>query len=111
MTAWQWASLLGIAALLALLVYALLPAAAAADSPEQRREEHYLADARRMRLAMVSAAWLAGEITEEQARELLRGPLRPGDPTTVVDDSRLLGMDAQRAWALCGLPPGRRVVP
>jgi hypothetical protein len=43
--------------------------------------------ARLLRLAVVQQQYNLGNLTEEEARELLSGPLTPGDDTTIVDDS------------------------
>lgn len=49
--------------------------------------------ARALRLAVISQQHRAGNLTEAQARELLRGPLTPGDDSTIVDDSSQLMTD------------------
>jgi len=54
--------------------------------------------ARQMRLATVREFLNALTITEEQAREILAGPLEPGNPATTVDDTTLLF--ANDAYAL-----------
>lgn len=46
--------------------------------------------ARDLRLAVVQNVFDQGLITAEEAREILSGPLTPGDETTVYDDSALL---------------------
>jgi hypothetical protein len=43
--------------------------------------------ARALRIAVIQQQYDIGNITEEQARELLSGPLSPGDESTIVDDS------------------------
>lgn len=43
--------------------------------------------ARSLRLAVVQQQYNLGNLTKEEARELLSGPLTPGDDTTIVDDS------------------------
>ena len=46
--------------------------------------------ARDLRLAVTQNVFDQGFITEDEAREILSGPLTPGDETTVYDDSALL---------------------
>lgn len=46
--------------------------------------------ARMLRLGTIRTFWKQDMLSEEDARELLAGPLSPDDPTTVVDDSALL---------------------
>ena len=53
--------------------------------------------ARTIRLTVVRANLDLEMITEEDARDVLRGELSPGDPGSVVDDSGLLGMDGDAA--------------
>jgi hypothetical protein len=48
--------------------------------------------ARLLRIAMVTNQHIAGNLTKDEAITLLRGPLSPGDDTTIVDDSALLGL-------------------
>lgn len=43
--------------------------------------------ARALRVATVQNFYNAGELTEEEAREILSGRLCPDDPDSVVDDS------------------------
>lgn len=43
--------------------------------------------ARSLRLAVVQQQYNLGNLTKEEAHELLSGPLTPGDDTTIVDDS------------------------
>ena len=45
---------------------------------------------RSLRFATVQNVYDGGHITEAQAREILSGPLKPGDDLTVVDDSEWL---------------------
>jgi len=47
--------------------------------------------ARSMRLAIIQNQLDAGNLTEDEARELLAGPLEPGNEETVFDDSEWLG--------------------
>jgi len=49
--------------------------------------------ARSLRLAVIQNQFIAGNLTEQQARELLRGPLVPDNPLTVYDDSNCLQLD------------------
>ncbi len=49
--------------------------------------------ARALRLGVISQQHRVGNITEAQARELLRGPLTPGDNSTIIDDSNQLITD------------------
>jgi len=46
--------------------------------------------ARKLRLAVIKNVMLQKLITEDEALELLRGPLSPEDDATIVDDSALL---------------------
>lgn len=46
--------------------------------------------ARDLRLAVIQGQYDQGNLTKEEAWELLSGPLTPGDDTTVYDDSVLL---------------------
>ncbi len=46
--------------------------------------------ARSMRLAVIQNQYAIGNLTEQEARGLLAGPLDPDDPTTVYDDSQCL---------------------
>ena len=43
--------------------------------------------ARRLRIAVVQQQYDHGNLTEQEAKEVLSGPLTPGDDTTIVDDS------------------------
>ena len=43
-----------------------------------------------MRLATIAGFFKQGLLDEATAKELLAGPLQPGDISTVVDDSALL---------------------
>lgn len=47
--------------------------------------------ARQLRFAMITNALMQGLLDEPSAKELLAGPLSPGDDSTIVDDSGLLG--------------------
>jgi hypothetical protein len=51
----------------------------------------YITLARQLRLATITNLCDNGYLGINQARELLRGPLVPDDPSTVYDDSELLG--------------------
>ncbi len=46
--------------------------------------------ARKLRLAVIHQMWKEGQLDESAARELLAGPLTPGDDSTIVDDSAFL---------------------
>lgn len=46
--------------------------------------------ARAMRLSVVQSQYDAGNLSEDEARELLSGPLSPGDESTIIDDSSQL---------------------
>lgn len=50
-------------------------------------------NARKLRLAVVTNVWRQGLLTDDQAREILRGRLVPTDALTVHDDSQLLGVE------------------
>lgn len=52
--------------------------------------------ARCFRLAVIQSAYAKGRITEDEARELLKRPLVPGDYSSVYDDSGELA--AVVAW-------------
>jgi hypothetical protein len=47
--------------------------------------------ARQLRLAVVTNLFDQGGLSREDAEEALRGPLTPGDESTIHDDSALLG--------------------
>jgi len=47
----------------------------------------FLNIARSLRLAVVQQQYNLGNLTEEEAREILSSPLTPGDDATIVDDS------------------------
>ena len=47
--------------------------------------------ARQLRLATISNLVGQGILDEPSAKELLSGPLEPGNESTIVDDSALLG--------------------
>ena len=47
--------------------------------------------ARQLRLATISNLLGQGILDESSAKELLAGPLEPGNESTIVDDSVLLG--------------------
>lgn len=47
--------------------------------------------ARQCRLAVITNGYHNGYISIDEARDLLQGPLSPGKPETVFDDSALLG--------------------
>ena len=53
-------------------------------------EDGLIAMARGIRLIAVRGRLDVGHITEEEALEILRGPLDSGDDTTIRDDSWLL---------------------
>ena len=55
--------------------------------------------ARALRIAVISGQVRAGNLTVEQGRELLRGPLTPGDNSTIIDDSEQLVTDENIARA------------
>ena len=46
--------------------------------------------ARKLRLAVIHQLWKDGTLGESDARELLAGPLVPGDVSTIYDDSPFL---------------------
>jgi len=52
--------------------------------------------ARALRLSIVRGYYLDGLLSKRDAQELLRGPLSPDDPDSVVDDSALL-LDSEGA--------------
>ena len=59
--------------------------------------------ARQMRLAVIRDFLANEQITEEEARAVLAGPLEPDNLATVVDDSSLL--NDPNAYALIASPP------
>lgn len=65
------------------------------DESEERLPELDLA--RSLRVAVVQQQYGLGNLTEEQARVVLSGPLVPEDDTTIVDDSDELVVSAVRA--------------
>ena len=46
--------------------------------------------ARLLRLGVIHGLWKDGTLDEKSARELLAGPLTPGDDSTIYDDSAFL---------------------
>lgn len=58
--------------------------------------------ARCLRLGIVRQQYEAGNLTEAEALELLRGALTPGDETTVEDDSALLHATLDEIFAALG---------
>lgn len=46
--------------------------------------------ARALRLATVQGQFMAGNLTEDEAKTILKGPLVPGDDTTISDDSHMV---------------------
>ena len=60
------------------------------DLPDFWIKTTEVATARKIRLAVIQNAYDQRFITETQSKELLSGPLTPGDSTTIYDDSRWL---------------------
>lgn len=60
--------------------------------PEWWFDTSHASRARQLRLAVVQNTKDGGLITEAQAREILSGPLEPGNPSTVYDDSEWLNV-------------------
>jgi len=60
------------------------------DSDENLKPAYAEKVARSLRLVVIRQQFETGNLTEDEAIELLRGPLSPGDETTIRDDSRLL---------------------
>lgn len=54
--------------------------------------------ARILRLGVVSQMYRGGELTVEEAVEILQGCLRPGDESTRIDDSALLDENTEKAF-------------
>lgn len=54
---------------------------------------------RSLRLATVQNVYDSGYITEAEAREILSGPLVPGNNSTVVDDSEWLRIATRKTSA------------
>lgn len=53
--------------------------------------------ARGLRLAVIQDQYNQGNLTEAEAKELLAGPLTPGDESTIIDDSDQLQVSFQDA--------------
>jgi len=47
--------------------------------------------ARQLRLAVITNVYKQNLLSDSEAKELLQGPLVPGDDSTIIDDSELLG--------------------
>ena len=60
--------------------------------PLQSESNDIIIRARQLRLATVTNLWRQDLLTEEDAKEVLCAPLKPGDPSTFYDDSSLLGL-------------------
>jgi hypothetical protein len=64
-----------------------------AACPQGPEEDHVINDAietdraRALRLAVVQQQYNVGNLTLDEAREILSGPLTPGDESTIYDDS------------------------
>jgi len=56
--------------------------------------------ARSVRYIAVRGYLNNGDLTEEEAKEVLSGRLDPNDPDTVVDDSDLLGLTGEEVVAM-----------
>lgn len=56
--------------------------------------------ARFMRLAYIRSFLKEGKLSPDQAIELLKGPLTPDEPATIVDDSNLLDRPAEDVYVL-----------
>jgi len=54
--------------------------------------------ARDLRLSVVQNQFDVGNLTEDEALELLRGELTPGDPATKFDDSDKLKLHFSDTW-------------
>ncbi len=50
-------------------------------------------EARMLRLVIVRGCLVSGDISRKDAIDLLKGPLTPGDDSTIVDDSELLDLN------------------
>lgn len=72
--------------------------AACPDGPEDA-EDYVINDAaetdraRALRLAVVQQQYNAGNLSLDEAKEILSGPLTPGDESTTYDDSGQLRLD------------------
>lgn len=53
--------------------------------------------ARAARFMTVRSLVDSGVFTKEDAKEILSGPLTPGDDSTIYDDSELIDLDAEEA--------------
>ena len=62
------------------------------ELPDFWNEKTDVAIARQLRLAVIQNCLDNGFISEQGAKEILSGPLTPGDSTTVYDDSRWLNI-------------------
>lgn len=58
--------------------------------------------ARLLRAAVIRQLYEAGSLSEEQAVEILSGPLTPGDETTIEDDRHLLKIGKDELLRLLG---------
>jgi hypothetical protein len=59
--------------------------------------------ARFLRASVVRGQFDQGALTREEALELLGGPLSPGDPATVYDDTGLLDLDSDEMMRALGI--------
>lgn len=58
--------------------------------------------ARWLRLSVIRNVLASDSITREDAIDLLSGPLTPGDPTTIVDDSGLVDASIEEVSKVLG---------
>jgi hypothetical protein len=58
--------------------------------------------ARWLRLSVIRNVLGSGQITHEDAVELLKGPLNPDDPSTIVDDSGLVDASIEEVSKVLG---------
>ncbi len=75
-------------------IFAMVPVGGPFETAQKEKKDYKLMDpittARQLRLSVIREFLQEGTITEEQALEVLAGPLEPGNLATVVDDSTLL---------------------
>lgn len=90
-----------------LKLFAMVPPGGLYDTDEKQNKDYKLMDAiitsRQIRLGVVRDFLDHQQITEEEARALLAGPLEPDNLSTVVDDSSLL--KDPDAYAKIASPP------
>lgn len=64
-------------------------------------------NARFLRVAVIRNIYKQDLLTREEALELLRGPLTPGDDSTIVDDTSLLDMSVEEVLMALDIPKSK----